>query len=104
MKHNLRKTLLELAQFLEKDLSEHKLEQLIQHLQFDTMKVNPAVNYSIRPVANEDKHRLERSKRTGYNFIRRGQTGSHQDEMPKELVKKFDAVTKDRFGSYENLL
>lgn len=103
MKHNLRKTLLELAIFLEKDLPEEKLELLVQHLQFDNMKVNPAVNYSMRPPPNENVQRMERQKNTGYNFIRRGETGSHEDEMPKEMIEKFDAVTRDRFGSYENL-
>lgn len=103
LKHNLKDTLLELSTFLGKDLPEEKLQQLIQHLQFDNMKVNPAVNYSMRPPPHEDARRLERGKRTGFNFIRRGQTGSYQDEMPKEFIEKFDKQTKDRFGNHDNL-
>lgn len=99
----MRETLIDLSKFLEKPLSEENLNKLIQHLQFDSMKVNPAVNYSLRPPPHADEKYVERSKRTGYNFIRRGQTGSYTDEMPKEYIQKFDAQTKIRFGSYSDL-
>uniref|UniRef100_A0A336K653 CSON012871 protein n=1 Tax=Culicoides sonorensis TaxID=179676 RepID=A0A336K653_CULSO len=104
MKHDLERTLLDLATFLEKDLPKSKLDQLIQHLQFDKMKNNVGVNYSLQPPPKNHQHSSrERSKVTGYNFLRRGETGSFKDEMPLEFIEKFNQKTKTRFDCYENL-
>ncbi|XP_063701781.1 sulfotransferase 1E1-like [Culicoides brevitarsis] len=103
LKHNLRATLVDLANFLGKSLSEEQLEKLEQHLQFENIKNNPAVNYSLQPPPEGHVDDDQNKRRKEFNFIRRGQTGSHRDEMPQEIIERFDKKTKERFGGYENL-
>ncbi|XP_063710111.1 sulfotransferase 1A2-like [Culicoides brevitarsis] len=91
LKHNMDSVLTQLCNFLDKKLSPEKLSILKQHLQFDSMKANPAINPPHLKI-------LVQKQRPGseYTFLRRGQTGSHKDEMPPEFVDKFDEKTRKR--------
>lgn len=96
LKHDMDTVLHELCDFFGKPLSGEKLNILKQHLQFDRMKANPAINPPHLNIAVQ-KHRPG----SDYTFLRRGQTGSHKDEMPQEFVQKFDAVTHARLCEFE---
>uniref|UniRef100_A0A336MW82 CSON007198 protein n=1 Tax=Culicoides sonorensis TaxID=179676 RepID=A0A336MW82_CULSO len=85
MKSNLNEIIDELCSFLEKPLSEEKKKILFDHLQFDKMKCNPAIN----PPHLKDVVRKNRPG-SDYVFLRRGQTESFRDEMPQEYVKMFN--------------
>lgn len=99
LKHNLRETLLDLCNFFDKQLSEEKLEHLMNHLQFENMKGNPAVNYQ----SGQKAIQAERSQKTGYTFIRRGDTDSYKTEMPNEYIQRFEQYTKLRFDGIQHL-
>ncbi|XP_037038671.1 sulfotransferase family cytosolic 1B member 1-like [Bradysia coprophila] len=100
MKHNLEHTLNELCNFLDKTLTAEQLQRLANHLQFDNMKKNPAVN----PPYIEEAAQKNRPG-SGFAFVRRGITGSYKDEMTPEYVRKFNEMTKKRFetlGLYQS--
>lgn len=95
MKHNMNSILNELCQFLNKPLSDEKLGCLREHLQFDKMKENPATN---PPHLKTVVQKLRPG--SDYTFLRRGQTGSHKDEMTQEFIQKFDEVTQKRLHAF----
>lgn len=98
LKHNMDTILNDLCHFLGKPLSNEKLVVLKEHLQFDKMKANPAIN---PPHLKTVVQKLRPG--SDYTFLRRGQTGSHRDEMSPEFAQKFDEVTQERlkgFGLY----
>ncbi|XP_063701639.1 luciferin sulfotransferase-like [Culicoides brevitarsis] len=103
MKRDLKGVLVDLAKFLKKDLSEEQIERLLKHLSFNSMRNNPAVNYSLMADASHDDDRDERCKKTGFNFIRKGESQCFKDEMSPEFVQRFDEKTNEIFGSYEDL-
>lgn len=90
MKKDLKAVLQELCTFLNKPLSEEKLQQLIRHLSFDNMKKNPANNY-------EDTQMRMRFVKPEHEFkmIRKGQVGAFKEEMSKEMIKAFNEKTDD---------
>lgn len=98
MKHSLEQTLSNLCDFLNKPLTTERMQKLVNHLQFENMKKNSAVN----PLILNELARMNRPG-TDYTFVRRGTTGSHKDEMPQEYISKFNEVTKKRFAALEDL-
>nr|CAI5828440.1 unnamed protein product [Callosobruchus analis] len=80
-------TMRKVASFLEKPLTDDQISNLKDHLSFDSMKKNSAVN-------NEELIKIVRKQQgrgeaeTGH--MRRGEAGSHKDEMSPEMVKRFD--------------
>lgn len=94
LKTDLEGTLKELATFLEKDLTEEQLIQLNDHLDFKNMKSNPLVNIEELIEFRKKQYGLEQSE---FTFIRRGQVGSHKEEMPEEFVERFNQRTLDEF-------
>lgn len=75
------------AQFMEKDITEEQIDKLAEHLSFDSMKNNPAVN--LQPLMDLKKGK-DFYKRTGKSFIRKGQVGTWKECMSPELIKRFD--------------
>lgn len=92
MKHNLENTLKVLCSFLNKYLTEEQMLQLINHLQFQNMKANPAINPDHLKVAVQQNR-----PGSDYMFVRRGDTGSYKDEMSQEYIKMFNEITRKRF-------
>lgn len=82
MKNDLKATIRRAASFLNKDLSDNQVDALYEHLQFEKMKENAAVNH----------------KNLGQDtFMRKGKSGSYREEMSTEWIERFDAVTKVAF-------
>uniref|UniRef100_A0A336MDZ2 CSON010573 protein n=1 Tax=Culicoides sonorensis TaxID=179676 RepID=A0A336MDZ2_CULSO len=89
MKKDLKQTLKELCQFLDKPLTEDNLQTLLHHLSFENMKNNPATNY-------QDTREFMKVFRPDneWKMIRKGQVGSFKEEMSSEFMKEFDERTK----------
>jgi hypothetical protein len=86
MKKDLSKVVKDLAAFLGKELSDDKVTTLVEHLQFDKMKNNDAVNH--RPP----KGSMPEEVRAKFNFIRKGQVGESKNFFTDEAAdKEFDA-------------
>lgn len=93
-KSNLRGSVEAMAAFLEKLLTEDQLEQLLNHLDFKNMKKNPLVNMDEAVNFSKKQYGLETS---GFSFIRKGQVGSHKDEMSNDLIQAFNQRTENEF-------
>ena len=86
MVEDLKREVLKIAQFLDIECSDEKIESVVSSSMFDSMSKNPNVNYSWRDGAVTDPN----SK-----FIRKGKVGSWQDELTKEQSEQVDHLTKD---------
>ena len=49
-KFDMRNTLKKLANFLDKPLNDEDLPKLIEHLKFENVKKNPAINFKFNPA------------------------------------------------------
>ncbi|KAL1455397.1 hypothetical protein WDU94_009492 [Cyamophila willieti] len=89
MQLNLPEVIKKTAKFLEKPINDKQLKKLTNHLSFDSMKNNPAINGEefIKDVIV--KYDMPRDD-PELTFIRKGIMGSWKKEMSPELVKKFD--------------
>ncbi|KAF5296677.1 hypothetical protein FQR65_LT10218 [Abscondita terminalis] len=90
MKADLLSVVKKVAKFLNKNLPEEKIPQLLNHLSFESMKKNRAVNQQDK-IESRMKHNLVSKKGT---FMRTGQTQKYKDEMSKELIDQFNNWTK----------
>lgn len=91
MKADLPKMIRKVAQFLDRPLTDEQVQQLTEHLSFEKMKNNTAVNKE--PVLEM----LRKYKLTKFNgvFMRAGKVGSYENLMSPELFKKFEKWTKN---------
>lgn len=80
---DLKKCLRTLSTFLECQLNDDDLPELVDHLSFDSFKENAAVNYDHLRKASPDQ----------WDFIRRGKIGGNPELTP-ELIQKIDEWTK----------
>ncbi|KAK4884744.1 hypothetical protein RN001_001015 [Aquatica leii] len=87
MKKDLLSVIRKITAFLGKTLSEDKIPPLLQHLSFESMKTNQAVNQEDK-IQNRIKHNL--AKKAG-SFIRSGNVKKYKEEMSDLLIKKFDS-------------
>ncbi|XP_966924.2 luciferin sulfotransferase [Tribolium castaneum] len=86
MKKDLPKVIRQVAQFLERPLSDEKVEILTKHLSFESMKNNPAVNYGMVCDLNKKFKLIEHDGA----FMRSGKVGGHKEVMSEEMIRKFD--------------
>ncbi|KAF5302061.1 hypothetical protein FQR65_LT08611 [Abscondita terminalis] len=77
MKHDLASVVRRVAAFLEKNLTEEEVMQLVKWLDFDTMKNNEAVNHDTL------------YQKSG--FMRSGKVGDYKKVMSEEMIQKFDS-------------
>lgn len=86
MKADLPAIIKRVAKFLNKEMTEEQVQLLSKHLNFQTMKSNPAVNF-------ED--RIKRIKESNLNvkngeFMRAGVVGKYKDELSPETIAEFN--------------
>jgi len=86
MKADLPSVIRQTADFLGKEISEPQVSSLEEHLSFENMKNNPAVN-QVELIAN-----LQKIHKRGHStqFIRKGKVGSWKDELGPEMNAKLD--------------
>lgn len=93
MKKDLKSVMKKTADFLGKNLTEEQYQLLSDHLAFQNMKKNKAVNY------DEVKEVLKDIQPTGQgSFIREGGSGGWQSKMSLEISKKFDEWTRKKIS------
>jgi hypothetical protein len=94
MKKDLKKEVLKVMKFLDKNYCDEQIDQLCAHLDFNSMKNNPSVNKE--DELEENKKFLEDKAVEDENshFIRKGKVGSYKEELSAEQNAKFDEYVK----------
>jgi len=96
MKRNLKQEVKKAMKFLNKNYSEEEIDKLCQHLSFESMKNNPSCNLEDLLAMLRELHKSNGlTAIEGYNFIRKGQVGSHKEELTEEENKKLNALLDD---------
>ena len=84
MVKDLRSVINDVSGFLGKNVAEDKIDQLIEHLSFDTFKKNDAVN--MKPP----KGSVPDEVRDKTNFIRKGKVGNWREYFDDNLVQELN--------------
>ncbi|XP_059622666.1 luciferin sulfotransferase-like [Phlebotomus argentipes] len=92
MKRDLPSVIEKTAKFLGKSLSKEQILTLADYLSFDTFSKNTSVNREDMFLQLCNTMNLDREKQD-YNFIRKGKSGSFREEMPEDLIEKFNEWT-----------
>lgn len=89
MKKSMRNVVEETMTFLGKKYSQQEIDTLCKHLSVESMRANPSCNNDT--LVERAKSLNENGKIAGnFQFIRKGEVGSFQDEFSKETNIKFD--------------
>lgn len=88
MKRKLPQVVRKVAEFMDigRELSDAEVDRLCDHLQFDKMQKNPAVN--MEPLM---KNSANINDKASVKFIRKGEIGDWKNYMSDELSERFDA-------------
>lgn len=93
MKSDLRSVILKVAAFLNKTLTNDQIEKLLQHLDFDSMKDNVAVNYE----------NFDISTASSIKHMRKGIVGDYKNLMSFEIIEEFDEwIANNDRGIFDN--
>ncbi|XP_062704881.1 luciferin sulfotransferase-like [Aedes albopictus] len=94
MKRNLPTVIRQTAEFMNvgRNLTDEDVQQLCDHLQFDRMQKNPAVN--MEPLM---KNSAQIDDKASVKFIRKGAIGDWKNHMSEELSRRFDAWISEHF-------
>jgi len=90
MKQDLPSVIRIVSKFLNKSLTEEEIQGLAEHLSFDSMKKNKAVNA-------DEGIELRKKNNLAYedgSFIRSGTVGKYKEELSPEIIKEFDTWIK----------
>ena len=86
-------SILKIAKFLGKTLSVGQIRDLTEHLSFENMKRNPAVNKEAE--AELRKARLRKEDGPELPFMRSGQTGQWKEVMSGSMALRFQKWEKE---------
>lgn len=100
MKADLHGVIRQVAAFLQKPFTEQDIEKLANHVSFDSMKVNPSVNYG---TVTQEMQRIHGVEKKNASFIRKGKVGGWKEEMSPDAIKKMDDWIHNHYipGLYE---
>ncbi|CAH0395136.1 unnamed protein product [Bemisia tabaci] len=87
MKKDLPSVIRKTAAFLGKSFSEEEVSRLAQHLSFESMKANRAVNYEPVVEINKKYNLIEKDG----TFMRSGSVGGWKNMMTPQTIDQFDA-------------
>lgn len=87
MKHDLPSVVRRTATFLNKELSDTQVDKLCDHLSFQNMKTNRAVNLE---AILEKSFGVSYLESTDLRFIRKGEIGDWKNYMSDDLSRRFD--------------
>ena len=76
-------------------LTDFDISKLCQHLKFEKMQKNPAVN--LEPILFKDES-MKTEQYEKVKFIRKGQVGDWKNYLSEDLSTRFDAWTEEHFG------
>lgn len=74
------------AKFLDKSPSDEEIAKLAEHLSFEQMKKNKAVNFEQITGLLQMLGILKEK----YTFMRKGKIGSHKEELDEEMIRLLD--------------
>lgn len=89
MKKDIRSSVIRIASFIDRNLSEEAIQSVIEKSSFSSMKKDPTANYEWIP-----KHTRHPE---GTPFIRKGIVGGWKDHFTSEQSAKFDALYSQKF-------
>jgi len=90
---DLKGAIRQVAAFLDKRLTEEQVAALEDHLSFNSMKKNPALN--LEPILAMMEKPRSAETNPDETFIRKGTVGDWKNYMSDELSAKFDKFTED---------
>ena len=90
---DLRKVIYKTAKFLDKSLTEEQVDKLMNHLSFENMKNNRAVNYEPLIELNQKNGIFDRD--LNGSFIRCGKIGSWKEMMTPDMAERFKKWDQD---------
>ncbi|XP_047120422.1 luciferin sulfotransferase-like [Schistocerca piceifrons] len=96
MKRDLPAAVRRCARFMSTDVSEDLLQKLVDHLSFDNMKTNPAVNKEGYVAAVRKGMGLDPNAADLPKFMRRGQPGGWRNEFPPGFAERFDKWIQEK--------
>lgn len=82
-----------MAVFLGKRLTDEQVTALEDHLSFNSMKKNPALN--LEPILAIMEKSRPKEANPDETFIRKGTVGDWKNYMSEELSAKFDRFTEE---------
>ncbi|XP_026547180.1 amine sulfotransferase-like, partial [Notechis scutatus] len=88
MKKDLRSSVLQICNFLGRELTEKEVDDVVDKATFDNMKMDPRANYNLMAPTVADS-----SKGV---FLRKGIVGDWKNHMTVAQSEKFDRVFKER--------
>lgn len=104
MKKNLRSVVEKVCTFVGKEYNDDQIKKLLDHLSFESMRNNTAVNnqqYIEKVLAENDRsHELGDPNR---RFIRKGKVDGWKEELSQEMADDIDAWTKRKVTSANHL-
>ncbi|XP_043942208.1 sulfotransferase family cytosolic 1B member 1-like [Protopterus annectens] len=89
MKKDLRKEILRVVHFLEKELPDEIIDKIVHHTTFEVMKENPMANYSSLAGAGFLDHKMS-------HFMRKGSVGDWKNYFTVAQNERFDADYKKK--------
>lgn len=92
MKRDLKSIVLKTAKFLGKSFTSDEVDKLCDHLSFEKMKNNPAINKKI--FIDTAKEIFGGGLDSDFNFIRKGQVGSFKEDLTSEQIALLDFYGK----------
>ncbi|XP_022186789.1 luciferin sulfotransferase isoform X1 [Nilaparvata lugens] len=95
LKKDLPSVIRKTAKFLNKDLSDEQVSRLSEHLSFESMKNNRAVNYEEVVEINKKFKLIEADG----CFMRSGKVGEWKAKMSPQLIDRFDKWTEKYFAN-----
>ena len=86
MKKDLSSVIQKTSEFLGKNMTEKQINQLTDHLSFESMKTNPSVNYELVTDMNKKFKLIDYEGQ----FMRSGSVGGYKEAMSPEVLDQFD--------------
>uniref|UniRef100_A0A0B7B115 Sulfotransferase domain-containing protein n=1 Tax=Arion vulgaris TaxID=1028688 RepID=A0A0B7B115_9EUPU len=87
---DLQKTVLDIAQFLEKPITAATAQAIVQHCSFESMKNNKSVNY--------DWMKDEELARKDASFMRKGEVGDWKNHLSADVIQKLDEIVATKLS------
>ncbi|PSN58317.1 hypothetical protein C0J52_00106 [Blattella germanica] len=90
MKRDQKGAIRKTADFLGKTMTDAQVDELAEHLSFQSMRKNPAVNLEgLMALKNGPEQKPD------LKFIRKGEVGDWKNHMSPEMAARFDAWTEE---------
>lgn len=100
MKKDLPGVVQRTAKFLNRSLDSRQLEELCEHLSFESMKKNPSTNLE-EQLSRESRPKIEGKVEP---FMRKGQVGNWKAELTMEDAEKIDKWTEEKLKGSDYVL